>query len=49
MDDLLTYTPGGAVVRQLVITVPAGSTIEQNSYPRAIQLLSINPLKTSEE
>ncbi|MFI8495251.1 MULTISPECIES: DUF4183 domain-containing protein [Peribacillus] len=49
MDDLLTYTPGGAGVGQLVITVPAGSTIEQNSYPRAIQLLSINPLKTSEE
>lgn len=31
MDDLLAYTPGGTGVGQLVITVPAGSTIEQNS------------------
>ncbi|MBO0961984.1 DUF4183 domain-containing protein [Neobacillus sp. MM2021_6] len=31
MEDLLAYTPGGTGVGQLVITVPAGSTIEQNS------------------
>src|SRR5690606_16678671 len=31
MDDLLAYTPGGTGVGQLVITVPAGSTIEENS------------------
>lgn len=31
MDDLLAYTPGGTGVGQLVITVPAGSSIEQNS------------------
>jgi hypothetical protein len=31
MDDLLAYTSGGTGVGQLVITVPAGSTIEQNS------------------
>ncbi|MFJ7744645.1 DUF4183 domain-containing protein [Peribacillus sp. NPDC097295] len=31
MEDLLAYTPGGTGVGQLVITVPAGSTIEQNT------------------
>ncbi|MED4453068.1 DUF4183 domain-containing protein [Metabacillus fastidiosus] len=31
MDDVLAYTPGGTGVGQLVITVPAGSTIEANS------------------
>jgi len=31
MEDLLAYTPGGTGVGQLVITVPAGSTIEENS------------------
>ena len=31
MEDLLAYTPGGTGVGQLTITVPAGSTIEQNS------------------
>ncbi|MFC0271874.1 DUF4183 domain-containing protein [Metabacillus herbersteinensis] len=31
MEDLLAYTSGGTGVGQLVITVPAGSTIEQNS------------------
>jgi Domain of unknown function (DUF4183) len=31
MEDLITYTPGGTGVGQLVIDVPAGSTIEVNS------------------
>lgn len=31
MEDLLNYTPGGTGVGQLEITVPAGSTIEENS------------------
>jgi hypothetical protein len=31
MVDVSTYTAGGTGVGQLVITVPAGSTIEQNS------------------
>lgn len=31
MEDLLAYTPGGTGVGQLVITVPAGSTIEENT------------------
>lgn len=31
MEDVSAYTAGGTGVGQLVITVPAGSTIEQNS------------------
>ncbi|WP_019152680.1 DUF4183 domain-containing protein [Robertmurraya massiliosenegalensis] len=31
MDDLIAYTPGGTGVGQLVISVPADSTIEASS------------------
>lgn len=31
MDALLAYTPGGTGVGQLVITVPAGSTIQEGT------------------
>ena len=31
MESLSTYTPGGTGTGQLVITVPAGSTVEANS------------------
>ena len=42
LDDLLTYTPGGTGVGQLVITVPAGSTIEQNS-PIVLVITNFSP------
>lgn len=42
MDDLLAYTPGGTGVGQLVITVPVGSTIEQNS-PVVLAITNFTP------
>ncbi len=42
MEDLLAYTPGGTGVGQLVITVPAGSTIEQNS-PVVLAVTNFTP------
>lgn len=42
MQDLLAYTSGGTGVGQLVITVPAGSTIEQNS-PVVLAVTNFTP------
>jgi hypothetical protein len=42
MEDLSAYTPGGTGVGQLVITVPAGSTIEQNS-PVVLEITNFAP------
>lgn len=42
MEDLLAYTPGGTGVGQLVITVPAGSTIQQNT-PVVLAITNFNP------
>ncbi len=42
MEDLLAYTPGGTGVGQLIITVPAGSTIEQNT-PIVLAITNFTP------
>jgi|SRR5690606_3643570 len=42
MEDVSAYTAGGTGVGQLVITVPAGSTIEQNS-PVVLVVTNFSP------
>lgn len=46
MDDLISYTPGGTGVGQLVITVPAGSTIELNS-PVVLAITNFAPTSST--
>ena len=47
MESLLTYTPGGAGTGQLVINVPAGSTVEANS-PIVLVVTNYTPDSTTD-